>query len=56
VSVGHLDNNQASIDAGGADESLAAGARRIVHAEQAFADIVVWRLPKPVDGSAHPYK
>jgi hypothetical protein len=30
--------------------------RRIVHAENAFAELVLWRLPSPVPGSAHAFK
>lgn len=29
---------------------------RIVYAESAFAELVLWRLPEPVRGSAHDYK
>jgi len=29
---------------------------RVVLAEDAFADLVVWRVPKPLVGSAHPCK
>lgn len=29
---------------------------RIVYAESAFAELVLWRLPKPLAGSAHDYK
>lgn len=29
---------------------------RIVYAEAAFAELVLWRLPAPVRGSAHPFK
>jgi hypothetical protein len=29
---------------------------RIVLAEDAFAEMVLWRVPKPVAGSAHEYK
>jgi hypothetical protein len=29
---------------------------RIAYSESAFAELVLWRLPKPVDGSAHGYK
>ena len=30
--------------------------RRVVVAEQAFAELVLWEVPKPVFGSAHCYK
>lgn len=29
---------------------------RIVFSETAFADLVLWRVPKPVAGSAHEFK
>ncbi len=29
---------------------------RIVYAENAFAEIVLWRLPKPIRGSVHRYR
>lgn len=29
---------------------------RVVHAEDAFAELVLWRVPKPVAGSQHEYK
>ncbi len=29
---------------------------RIVYAENAFADLVLWQLPQPLVGSAHPFK
>lgn len=29
---------------------------RIVYAETAFAELVLWRVPKPVAGSTHTYK
>ncbi len=29
---------------------------RIVYAENAFADLVLWRVPDPVKGSAHAFK
>ena len=29
---------------------------RIVYSELAFADLVLWRLPKPLDGSFHEFK
>jgi hypothetical protein len=29
---------------------------RIVYAENAFAELVLWRVPEPVSGSAHEYK
>jgi hypothetical protein len=29
---------------------------RIVYAENAFAELVLWRLPAPLAGSAHQYK
>lgn len=29
---------------------------RIVYAENAFAELVLWRLPAPLAGSAHHYK
>ena len=29
---------------------------RIAYANDAFAEIVVWQLPKPLPGSRHPYK
>src|SRR5262249_37445507 len=29
---------------------------RIVYSEAAFADLVLWQVPKPVAGSAHQYK
>ena len=30
--------------------------RRARIAEQAFAELVLWELPKPLSGSTHPYK
>ncbi|TRZ69530.1 MAG: hypothetical protein D4S02_01940 [Rhodocyclaceae bacterium] len=29
---------------------------RIVYSESSFADLVLWRLPKPVKGSSHQFK
>ena len=29
---------------------------RVAYAETAFAEVVVWRLPQPLAGSAHAYK
>ena len=29
---------------------------RIVYSESAFAELVLWRLPKPVEGSVHEFK
>jgi hypothetical protein len=29
---------------------------RIVYADQAFAEIVVWQVPQPLPGSSHAYK
>jgi hypothetical protein len=29
---------------------------RIAYSEMAFAELVLWRLPKPMRGSSHPYK
>jgi len=29
---------------------------RIVYSELAFAELVLWRLPKPVEGSLHRFK
>jgi hypothetical protein len=29
---------------------------RIVYADQAFAEIVVWQVPQPLQGSSHGYK
>ncbi len=29
---------------------------RILYSESAFAELVLWRLPKPVEGSAHGFK
>ena len=29
---------------------------RIPYSESAFAELVLWRLPKPVEGSAHGFK
>ncbi len=29
---------------------------RVVYSEHAFAELVLWRLPGPLPGSAHPYK
>ena len=29
---------------------------RIVYSELAFAELVLWRLPKPLKGSAHAFK
>ncbi|CAG0944512.1 MAG: hypothetical protein EFKGCFLK_00438 [Rhodocyclaceae bacterium] len=31
-------------------------ASRIAYAETAFAELVLWRLPKPLAGSAHGFK
>lgn len=30
--------------------------RRVPVSEQAFAELVLWELPEPLSGSAHPYK
>ena len=30
--------------------------QRIVLAEDKFAELVLWRLPRPLSGSAHPFK
>ena len=30
--------------------------RRIAYSETAFADLVLWRVPSPVRGSAHAFK
>jgi hypothetical protein len=30
--------------------------RRVVYAEDAFAELVVWHLAVPLSGSSHPYK
>ncbi len=29
---------------------------RIIYSERAFAELVVWRLAKPLPGSSHPFK
>jgi hypothetical protein len=29
---------------------------RIIYTEIAFAELVLWRVPEPVDGSSHPFK
>lgn len=29
---------------------------RIAYSEAAFAELVLWRLPKPLPGSSHPFK
>jgi hypothetical protein len=29
---------------------------RIAYSESAFAELVLWRLPQPLDGSAHTFK
>ncbi len=29
---------------------------RIAYSETAFAELVLWRVPKPVAGSTHPFK
>ena len=29
---------------------------RVVYSENAFAELVLWQLPKPLKGSAHNYK
>jgi len=29
---------------------------RIVYSERSFAELVLWRLPKPLPGSNHPFK
>lgn len=29
---------------------------RVVYSESSFADLVLWRLPKPAKGSSHPFK
>jgi hypothetical protein len=29
---------------------------RVVYSEAAFAELVLWRLPRPLPGSAHPFK
>ncbi|PIP38204.1 MAG: hypothetical protein COX19_14070 [Desulfobacterales bacterium CG23_combo_of_CG06-09_8_20_14_all_51_8] len=29
---------------------------RIVYSESAFAELVLWRLPKPLEGSSHEFK
>jgi len=30
--------------------------RRVIYAEDAFAELVLWRVPKPVSGSRHAFK
>ena len=30
--------------------------QRIIHAENKFAELVLWRLPQPLSGSAHSFK
>jgi len=30
--------------------------RHIVYAEDSFAELVLWRVPKPLAGSKHPFK
>lgn len=30
--------------------------RRIVYSENAFAELILWRVPKPIAGSPHPFK
>ncbi|MFM8294728.1 MAG: DUF6516 family protein, partial [Microcystaceae cyanobacterium] len=30
--------------------------RRVILAPDAFADVIVWRVPEPVPPSEHPYK
>lgn len=30
--------------------------RRIVHSERSFAELVLWRVPKPLAGSNHSFK
>lgn len=30
--------------------------RRIAYSEHAFAELVLWKLPRPLPGSAHSYK
>jgi hypothetical protein len=29
---------------------------RIIHSESAFSELILWRLPKPLDGSLHSFK
>ena len=29
---------------------------RITYSESAFAELVLWRLPKPIEGSPHGFK
>ena len=29
---------------------------RIIYSELAFAELILWRLPKPLDGSSHRFK
>ena len=29
---------------------------RIIYSESAFAELVLWRLPKPIEGSSHGFK
>lgn len=29
---------------------------RIIYSESAFAELVLWRLPEPLDGSSHSFK
>lgn len=29
---------------------------RIIFSEEAFAEMVLWQLPKPIAGATHPYK
>jgi hypothetical protein len=29
---------------------------RLIYAENAFAELVLWQLPKPLPGSIHPFK
>ena len=30
--------------------------RRIVYSDAAFAEFVIWRVPRPLVGSSHPFK
>jgi hypothetical protein len=30
--------------------------QRIIYSERSFAELVLWQLPAPLDGSRHPFK
>lgn len=37
-------------------KALQLASTRIIYSDHAFAELVLWRLPKPIDGCMHDYK